>query len=62
MAFEQVKDLETRREQAISLLLQHKDISHIVFKMLNGQNYSEEIWDLVKPAHYVQPFSCKYED
>jgi len=62
MAFEQVKDLETRKEQAISLLLQHKDISHIVFKMLDGQNYSEEIWDLVKPAYFVQPFSCKDED
>ena len=62
MAYEQVKDLETRKEQAILLLKEHKDISHIVFKMLNGQNYSEEIWDLVKPAKFVQPFSNKGEE
>ena len=62
MAYNEVKDLETRKDQAITLLANHKDISHIVFKMLNEQEYSSEIWDMLKPTKFVQPFSSKGEE
>ena len=62
MAYNEVKDLETRKDQAITLLANHKDISHIVFKMLNEREYSSEIWDMLKPPKFVQPFSSKGEE
>ena len=62
MAYNEVKDLETRKDQAITLLANHKDISHIVFKMLNEREYSSEIWDMLKPTKFVQPFSSKGEE
>ncbi len=62
MAFDEVKDLETRKDQAINLMTNHKDVSHIVFKMLNGQPFYDEIWDCVKPTKFIQPFSSKGEE
>ena len=62
MAYNEVKDLETRKDQAITLLANYKDISHIVFKMLNEHEYSSEIWDMLKPTKFVQPFSSKGEE
>ena len=62
MVFNLIKNIDSRREQALELISNYKDVSHIVFNMLDGKSYSEIIWDMVKPSKFVQPFSSKDED
>jgi RNA ligase len=59
LVFGFIKNIESRREQALELISNHKDVSHIVFNMLDGKSYTEIIWDMVKPSKFVQPFSNK---
>lgn len=51
--FEGVKNLETRKDQAIKIMeidsQREKKLSGIIFNMLDGKDYSELIWRLVKP-------------
>lgn len=51
--FNEVKDLPTRKDQAIKIMeidsQREKKLSGIIFKMLDGQDYSDLIWRLVKP-------------
>ena len=57
-----VKTLPTRKEQAMELLKNHKDVSAITFKMLDGADYSNLVWDMVKPEKFEQPFVTKGEE
>lgn len=54
---DEVKDLPTRKEQALAIFAEEDDkkYSGIVFKMLDKKDYTEAIWKLIKPAHEV-PF------
>ena len=53
-----VKDLPTRREQARYVLEHNKNVSSIVFKMLDKQPYEQIIWQMLKPKHET-PFKMK---
>lgn len=57
-----VRELPNRKEQAMALMSNHKELSAIVFKMLDGQDYSGAIWNMIKPDRFVQPFANKSED
>jgi RNA ligase len=61
-AYLQVKDMDTRKEQAMYLIKYFKDVSAVVFKMLDGSDYRPSIWGMVKPEKYVQPFTNKGEE
>jgi RNA ligase len=62
IVFGMIQKIDSRRDQALELISNHKDVSHIVFNMLDGKSYTEIIWDMVKPRKFVQPFSNKDED
>lgn len=51
--FERVKKLTTRKDQALKIQKidsqRQKKLSGIIFHMLDGQDYSELIWRLIKP-------------
>lgn len=57
-----VKGLDSRKDQAIELMNNHKELSGIVFKMIDGSDYSGSIWNMIKPDRFVQPFSNKGEE
>lgn len=61
-AFDCVKDLPSRKEQAVELMSNHKELSGIVFSMLDGKDYNVALWNMVKPDRYIQPFSDKGEE
>lgn len=61
-AYDCVRELPNRKEQATALMSNHKELSAIVFKMLDGQDYSGAIWNMVKPDRFVQPFANKGEE
>jgi RNA ligase len=61
-AYDCAKELASRREQAMFLMSNHKELSSIVFRMLDGQDYSKAIWNMIKPDRYIQPFANKDED
>jgi len=54
---DEVKDLPTRKEQAIAIMQdeERKKYSGIIFKMLDRKEYSEGIWKMIKPKHEL-PF------
>jgi len=58
--FERVKDLPTRKDQAIAIMKDPEDrkYSSVVFKMLDGEPYSEIIWKMLRPAHET-PFKIE---
>ena len=60
IAYEAVKELPSRKEQAVELLKTYPTVSAIVFKMLNGDDYADLIWRQIKPS-YDQPFTNKGE-
>ncbi len=45
-----VKELPTRKEQALAILKNDKEISGVVFAMLNGKPYEEVIWKRLRPS------------
>jgi len=59
-AYNCIHQFSTRKDQAIELMRSHKNVAPIVFKMLDGQPYSELIWNKVKPKR-VCPFENKNE-
>jgi RNA ligase len=61
-AYDCVRELPNRKEQATTLISNHKEVSAIVFKMLDGADYSGLIWNMIKPDRFVQPFANKEED
>ena len=61
-AYDCVKGLDSRKDQAIELMNNHKELSGIVFKMIDGSDYSGSIWNMIKPDRFVQPFSNKGEE
>lgn len=48
-------DLATRKEKALYIMKYYKEYSSIIFKMMDGQDYEELIWKLIKPKAQV-PF------
>lgn len=56
-AVEEVKDMPTRKDQAIYIMENYKDLSGIIFTILNKKPYEESIWKLLYPAHEV-PFKA----
>lgn len=53
--FINVKKLDSRKEQAIEVMRNYKDVSGIVFSMLDEKSYKESIWKMIKPKHEI-PF------
>lgn len=49
--YNRVKDLPTRKEQAIAIMSNKDDreYSGVIFKMLDNQPYEEQIWKMIKP-------------
>jgi len=62
IAYDVVKLLESRKEQAIALMSNYNDVAPIVFKMLDNASYSKVIWNMLKPTSYIQPFANKGEE
>lgn len=57
-AYNKVKDLPTRREQAIEIMKEDRKYSSIVFKMLDGKSYDDIIWKMLRPKHET-PFKTE---
>ena len=51
---DQVEDYLTRRDQAKFILQEHKNISGIIFQLLDNKDPAESIWKHIKPE-YEQP-------
>jgi RNA ligase len=51
----------TRKEIAMHLLENHKNLSSILFSVLDGKDHSKMIWDMVRPQ-YQKPFYQKDRD
>jgi T4 RnlA family RNA ligase len=51
----------TRKEIAMYLLENHKNIASILFAILDGKKHSQMIWDMVRPK-YQKPFYQKEKD
>ena len=49
--FNKVKDINNRKEQAIYIMKNHKDISNIVFPMLDGKAIEKIIWKKIRPEY-----------
>jgi len=62
IAHQAVKDLPTRKDQAMVLQKEYKDVVPVVFKMLDNYDSSEMIWKMVKPTKFIQPFANKGEE
>ena len=60
-AFKEIRHLPTRREQAIEIMKRYKDISGIVFNLLDDKDYHDIIWKMIKPS-YELPFKCNVEE
>lgn len=56
--WEKLKSLPTRKEQAIEVFKKDKDISGVIFKMLDNKPYDELIWKMIRPAHET-PFKME---
>lgn len=41
--------METRKEQAQYIMKLYKDISGVIFQMIDGKDYRETIWKMIKP-------------
>lgn len=54
-ALEDIKDLPTRKEQAEKILKDHKDISQLLFGVLDKKNIDSMIWKMIKPK-FAKPF------
>lgn len=46
--YEQVKYLSTRKEQA-EIVIKHRELSAVVFRMLDNKDYEELLWKQVRP-------------
>lgn len=60
--FDLVKKIPTRKEQALFLSKNHPKEMHIVFLMLNNEDYNETIWKMVKPKKLIRPFWNKINE
>lgn len=54
--YNEVKDLPDRKSQALHIIANGKDISGVVFNMLDGKDYTTGIWNLFKPG-FDKPFT-----
>lgn len=54
----EVKDMPTRRDQALRILALKSRAAFVAFKMLDGKSYADGIWKMVEPE-YRQPFSSR---
>jgi RNA ligase len=54
-AFEDVKSLPTRKEQAEKILKEHKDIPQLIFGLLDKKDISPMIWKMIKPK-FAKPY------
>lgn len=61
-AFENVKNLPTRKEQAKEIIKNHKDISSAIFNLLDSkkEKAEKELWKLLKPK-FSKPFKQDLE-
>jgi len=53
--YEKTKNLPTRKEQAIEIIKNYKDVSTTIFMMLDNKDYSNMLWIKLKPI-YSNPF------
>lgn len=44
-----LKDFHDRKSQAAWIITNHKDLSALVFSMLDGKDYSKKIWNQIEP-------------
>ncbi len=61
-AYNLAKTKETRKDQAVYINSEHKDVSAVVFKMLDSQSYSDIIWKMIKPKRLVPFNNSSYVD
>lgn len=59
LLYNEVRDIETRKEQAVYLLDKNRTLSGVVFKMLDNRPYNEVIWNMIKPSSMEQPWAMK---
>lgn len=59
-AFKEVRSLPSRKEQAIEIMKNYKDISGVIFNLLDDKDYHEIIWKMIKPE-YELPFKTQSE-
>lgn len=58
-AYNKVKNLPTRKEQALAIMTDYKTVSSAVFSKLDGADYSKSLWGILKPTRYIQPFETR---
>lgn len=51
----------SRKEAAIDIMTNHKDVSAVIFKMLDNKPVESIIWDMIYPAA-SKPFNVRSED
>ncbi len=56
--YDKVKDLPSRKEQALTLQVMKSRATFAVFKMLDNKSYSDGIWKLCEPEFY-SPFASR---
>jgi RNA ligase len=56
LAYNDVVNLPSRKDQAIALNKNHANVSSIVFKMLDNSPHEELIWKKIKPQTRLCPF------
>jgi T4 RnlA family RNA ligase len=49
-AFDEIRLLPTRKEQALTILKKYKDISAVIFSILDEKAYAEVIWKKLRPS------------
>lgn len=49
--YEEALKLDTRKEQALLIQKQHKNVQGVAFALLDGKDYEPIIWKLIKPKH-----------
>lgn len=54
-AYLEVKDLPTRKDQALEIMKNHKDFSDLIFGLLDKKDISSMIWKRLKPK-FAKPF------
>lgn len=58
--FEEVKKLNSRKEQAYCLMKYYKELASVVFAKLDGKDYKKIVWKMIQPKW--RPFMMPNED
>ncbi len=57
-AYLDIKDIQSRKEQAQIILKKYKEYSGLVFSLLDKKDISDSIWKMIKPKHEL-PFKTE---